>query len=362
MAEAASDAFWLQLSLGELRGGDCLRLLVPGEKADLTVWQLLEWAFPEDAREQARVEAMLDRRANPDLPDIYAVFLDVFAQWRRGHCALFLSFPSLPAPGRDALADGGSPVEWSDPVRDRLRNGEGCPAGPEAAATFDLHVTQQYRALEYACRHGEWKSREELLEWLRSLTLLYFLDKHRLPLAINPAGQMEGPLAAIAGPLLRDEIIVPSPDSGAVAITSQGRQLIGEILAETEGYIDQYDVFQDVAYDGLADTLEFGSGRGMDLRVQVFLAEGLDPVRVVFLLRLYDGTLDQFTSSWQRQIGDPEFFDRILEPAVNHDQVDESVIDRVIEGGLAYGDAQREAARLQQVQEDIRADLDRDAG
>jgi hypothetical protein len=33
------------------------------------------------------------------------------------------------------------------------------------------------------------------------------------------------------------------------------------------------------------------------LRVQIFIAEGLDPVRTVFLLRLYDGTLDEFAST-----------------------------------------------------------------
>ena len=356
MAEAAPDSFWLQLSLDELRPEDCLRLLLPGERAYLTVWQLLEWVFPEDAGEQERVEAMLDRRANPDLPDIYTVFLDVFSHWRRGYCALI---PQTP---------GGRLVEWSDPVGAGLgpapTANQGCdsPGHSQSAPTFDLHLTRQYRPLEYACRQGDWKSRKDLLEWLRSLTLLYFLDKHDCTLAVTPDGEVEGPLSGIAGPLLRDGIIAPSPASGAVVITPQGRQLIGELLAETEGYIDQYDVFQDVVYDGVADTLEFGSGRGMDLRVQVFQAEGLDPIRTVFLLRLYDGTLDEFVSSWQQEVGDPEFFEGVLEPAVNHDEVDESVIDRVIESGLAYVEAQREAVRLEHLQEEIRADLDRDQG
>ncbi len=96
------------------------------------------------------------------------------------------------------------------------------------------------------------------------------------------------------------------------------------MLTETESYIDLYDHFKDTEFDLDLDTTEFDTGRGVDLRVQVFLAEGLEPIRTVFLLRLYDGTLDDFVSTWECLIDDESFFDGILEPVVNLCEVDET--------------------------------------
>ncbi len=342
--------FWLQLSLDGMRPEDCLRVRLPEARLRLRVGKLLEWVFPPHPQGQARVEEMLDRRSNPDLPDIYAVFLDVFDQWRLGHCSLHLS------------TAGGQEVGPEDRVNDRLTNASSLSDGGVPTATLELHIVQKYLALQHAATRGCWESLEGLLDWLRSLSVLYFLDKHGSPLSDATVQEIGEPLAAVARLLLGDGIIESSPESGNFAITPEGRRLIGDLLAETEAYIDQYDLFKDVVYDELAGTVEFGTGRGLDLRAQVFLAEGLDPVRVVFLLRLYDGALDEFACSWQRRVCDPEFFNQILEPVVNYDQVDESAIVRVIESGLAEVEERQEAERVREWQRAVRASLDPDAG
>ena len=344
MVELRQGSFWLQLSLDGMGKENSLQVLLPKARVKLTVWELFEWLFHEEPQAQALVEAMLDRRANPDLPDIYAVFLDVFHQWRLGHCALFLSTAS------------GDRVALEEKVTDRLKEADNVPGASPPAPTLALHVVQKYRPLEYAVASGAWDSQEELLAWLRSLTLLYFLDKHN-SLPDSMSGRIEAPLAAAADLLEQNGIIEPLSGPDASPITPEGRRQIGALLDETEAYIDQYDLFKDVVYDALADTVEFGTGRGQDLRVQVFQAEGLDPVRVVFLLRLYDGTLDEFVSTWRRQVCDPEFFDRILEPVVNHDRVDDAVMGRIIEAGLAYGEELREMEQLEEWRRDVRATL-----
>ena len=70
---------------------------------------------------------------------------------------------------------------------------------------------------------------------------------------------------------------------------------------------------------------------------QVFVAEGIDAHRAVFLLRMYDGTLDSFEESWLGRIEDEGFFDMLLEPAIDFGLVAEEELDRVIEAGYEYG-------------------------
>ena len=75
-------------------------------------------------------------------------------------------------------------------------------------------------------------------------------------------------------------------------ITGEGRRFIGDMLAESESYIDLYDHYQDTLTDPDGELVEFGSGRGADLRVEAFLAEGLDPIRTVFCC---DCTMERWT-------------------------------------------------------------------
>ena len=80
----------------------------------------------------------------------------------------------------------------------------------------------------------------------------------------------------------------------------------------------------------------FDSGRGLDLRVQIFQDQGIDPFRAVFLLRMYDGTLDGYKDSWRADIHEPAFFNQLLEPTLDHNRVDNDDLDWVIDQGLEH--------------------------
>jgi hypothetical protein len=112
------------------------------------------------------------------------------------------------------------------------------------------------------------------------------MDKHELRLQVSPPGVVDHALLSIAHLLQAQELIALSPETNTFAITREGRRFIGRLLAETESYIDLYDHFKDTASEEGADMVEFDTGRGADLRVLVFIAEGLDPIRTLFLLRL----------------------------------------------------------------------------
>ena len=102
-----------------------------------------------------------------------------------------------------------------------------------------------------------------------------------------------------------------------------------------------------------AKTAEFGGRRGgFDLRANVYDAEGLAPMRVVFLLRLYDGTLDDAAGEWRDAIHDEVFYDTLLMPALDRDTVDGETLDWLIEAGLAHAEEQAEQERERRADQD----------
>ena len=87
------------------------------------------------------------------------------------------------------------------------------------------------------------------------------------------------------------------------------------MIAEAESYVGTYDIFSDVLPGSSAGPHRFGTGRGIDLRVPVYEAEGIDPLRAVFLLRVYDSSLEEAAGDdWKRAATDPGFYRDILVP------------------------------------------------
>ncbi len=334
-------AWELQVSLVGMKAEDALRVLLPPEYAALQFRELIEAIFPDDEQGRSLVEARFDLLENPDLPEIYSVLLDAFSQWRLGHCSLKIS------------GNRGTLIGLSDPVAQHLKYPAGRPEKGPTVPALAMTVEQEYCALDYSVERGSWESRDKLLEWLQSLTLLYYLDKHEYSLPTSPKVEVDRRLITIAAVLSAQGIIAASAGPGVFSVTESGRAAIGRLLAETESYIARFDVFKDVAYDRDAGLVEFDTGRGEDLRVSVFVAEGLDPLRVVFLLRLYDGTFSEYLPTWQQLIRTSEFFEEILEPVVNHCQVEESTIGWIIESGYAYLEEREDVVREQRSHTEI---------
>ena len=329
---------------------DFLPVDLPSDFLAETVSGLLELVFPPDGESRLLISERFDLRANPDLPEIYAVLLAVCDEWRDWRCALAVSSR------RDA-------VELHVPVSQIIQPSEGSPI-------LQLRLEQEYRAVEYAVRHGFRDSRGELLGWMRSLVTLYFLDKHEAVLPAPPPLSSGPALVKALHDLEAQGIIAAQPrgdgdgaeDDGAedtedvdniYAVTAGGRGFIASLLAETESYIDQYDHYQDALAEPGGDLVEFGTGRGVDLRVEAFLAEGLDPVRTVFLLRLYDGTLDSRLRDWAEAIETGELFEGLLEPVVNRHSLAPGGMLEVMEQGHAWLEEQREHARREQDDRDL---------
>ena len=191
---------------------------------------------------------------------------------------------------------------------------------------------------------------------MRGLTVLYFIDKHEV--SLSSAGEF-APLLQSALDSLRSVGAVALPDDPSTseppsfAITHEGRMLIASLLDDTEGIIDNFDLYKDVTVDADGGAVEFDTGRGLDLRVEAFLAEGIDPIRAVFLLRLYDGTLDLRLTDWRTAMEDNLFYEGILEPVVNRDGANATEMELVIESGLSWLEEREERAKREQVEREI---------
>ena len=167
-----------------------------------------------------------------------------------------------------------------------------------------------------------WADKATLMGWLQSLTLLYFLDKHEFKLSPNPSTETDREWLTLADDLVEGRIILPSEETGVFPNHRNWEAVSGKPDRRDGNVHRPVRPFQGVASDEEGGTVEFGSGRGEDLRVQIYINEGLDPVRTVFLLRLYDGSLDEFTGAWQGRIHDESFYNEILEPVMDHHLVE----------------------------------------
>ena len=267
----------------------------------------------------------LDVTANPDLPDMHRELVEVVRLWRAGRCELGVYVNRGP---RIALAESaGRHVAYS----------------ADGAGVLDLVLEQTFEPLAWFARQGG--DVDDLLGWLRGCVLLYFMDKHGFELSSEPECERDRRLLPIAEALRDQGFVEASEDGGTFAIAGEGRAYLGELIEETEDYIDRYDVFARVRVDEEAEIAEFGVRDGHDLRAQVYEDEGLDPLRVVFLLRLYDGTLDERLESWREDVHEAGFFDGLLRPALDRDEVDAATLDWVIDAGLAEMEEAAEGAR-----------------
>ena len=159
------------------------------------------------------VESWFDLRANPDLPEIYGVFLAAVGEWRQWRCHLLVSA------GDGRSIDLASQVSsWVDhaPVD-----------GETALPSLDILLEQRYHAVDYGTRSDYWDSKEELLAWLRSITILYFLDKHEVELSAASGEGEDLAIVTTVESLRRDGLIEEPEDGGTLAVSEEGRRLIG---------------------------------------------------------------------------------------------------------------------------------------
>ena len=333
--------FELLISLGDMDLEDSFHVILSADMTRLAVGDLLNALFPENDAEQFVAEGRLDIKANPDLPEMYAELHEIFEQWRRGDCTL------------EFFVGGGPELRLEDRVVEHFdvrRADDGTVVG--TPTTLQLAIHQTYDVLG---RFADWGGAEgELLKWLQRHILLYFMDKHRFRPSAAP---LDGPnlgLLSIVQDLASRDLIAESQEGGAYELTEVGSALIERMIEEAESYIDRFDLFDNVLVDLDSDEVEFGTGDGVDLRVQVYGSEGVDPVRAVFLMRLYDSTLDAYLETWREEIHMEKFFNEVLRPVLDSARVEDDIVGLVSESGYAHMEEMAEETAERAFEDDAR--------
>ena len=317
----ADDRLDLQITVGDMGLDDAFYATLSPTDVELTIGQVLEVVFPSDRRNATEVKARLDVRANPDLPDMYVALSDVFGAWRQGRCDLAI------------FANNGPQVGLKDRARDHLSVSTAPGVGGRRGLILDLVFEQTYTPFRYAVQRGYYAGEEQVLVWLQECALLYLLDGGGVEVSPDLESDPTGELLDVARRLKARQLVAFVEGQGSVEVTDDGRRLLDRLVQEAESQIDRFDLFHDVLFDAEDEWVTFGSGRGDDLRVPVYEAEGLDPVRAVFLLRLYDGTFLGRLSDDPKAIVDRRFLEETLTPVVDRPQLEESVLDWIIDSG-----------------------------
>ena len=314
----------------------------------LTLRLLLDRLFPQDASGRAEVLARLDSVGNPDLPACYAELVELVGQWRAGLCAL--SFYT--GRGWGALAGADASVA-------SRRHGPAFGVVPASGGgDLLLRLAPDYRPLGWGMAAGYVGDVDELLDWMRACLVIYLVDKLGCPVPSPAVLDRGDPCWPVVAGLYRRRVLGLGSD-GFSRVTDLGRSFIGWLVAETEELIDRFDLYSDVLWGDGGQPVEFGTGLGDDLRVLALMAEGLDPLRAVFLLRLYDGTPDPWVDSWASVVGDARSFDRLLEPVVNRafPAPGPGVLSTILDSGHAHLQVRAEEERARAADEGIRARL-----
>ena len=130
------------------------------------------------------------------------------------------------------------------------------------------------------------------------------------------------------------------------------------MTAEAENVIERYEVFADVLYDSETGECDFGTGLGIDLRIPVYEAEGLSPVRAVLIVELCDGEFARMDDDWRAVIHDREFFEELLLPVVERPLVDADDLDATIDAGFAFMEQQARDASFADEDTRLRRSID----
>ena len=250
----AQSRLLLRITLGDMPLEDAFEVETPFP-ADITLGSLIDATFPPDPCDQRQVKRLLDARANPDLPDMYDALLELLDHWRERRCDLRFYVNHGVELTLDARIDG-----W-------LVERDGAPA------LLDLVMEQLPTPLEYAVHQGYADDSGAVLRWLEETAVLFFLwrrpDTERLGVAEDAR------LAEVVHRL--DDLGYVSICDGAEEVSPQGDQHMQQFISEAESYVDRYDLFSDVLPGAAPGSHRFGTGRGIDLRVHVYEAEGVGP-------------------------------------------------------------------------------------
>ena len=338
-SSVADSEFVLRITLGEMPIEDGFWMTLPNDLAPLSLGKLFKRVFPSDRSLQQPFLERLDVKGNPDLPDMYDALVEIFVREELGLCAA------------DTYVNHGPKLDGSATIGQHL-------ATNDNPHVLDLVLEQRFSAIDYAVRREDFRDAGEALTWMSSRVLLYFVGAIEYVLPTEPDDNADTALLPFAQSLVEEGLVERPADSGTFEITELGMEALHEMTAEAENVIERYEVFADVLCDPESGECDFGAGLGIDLRIPVYEAEALSPVRAVLLVELCTGEIERMDDDWRLAMQDREFFEELLLPVVERPLIDEEDLDAIIDAGFAFMEQQAREASMVDEDAQLRRSLD----
>jgi hypothetical protein len=327
--------FDLRITFGDDPLDDAFWITVPGDAEGLTLCQLLQQHLLGAGREdRQRIEASLDTDTNPDLPAMYLQVRRAFDDMERGKAVV-----------RFHLNKGPADVNLDDPVMQHF------------SRAYSREYELDYRLIDLVLDVTDVSAvatrpeQDEMKREFRALLLLYLMDRFGQDFVFEGRNLDTTGVEAVADwAVMKGWLDLTAKDvrgeyKGVYARTAEGDRVVRGVVRETDDLIRQYDHFADVTGD---EPPRFRTGRGEDLRIWVYRAEGKDPVRAGFLMNLENGFYDR---DWRPIFADDAFFRELLTIAGAPSPVTPQRLDRVIRAGKAWAEQHRA-----EVERDARSD------
>ncbi len=319
--------FDLRVTFGEDALDDAFWVTVPGEAEALTLRQLIDrYLLGETREDRERITASLDTDTNPDLPELYLAVRRACDDATRGKAVV-----------RYHINKGPQNVGLDDPVMRHFSRAYSKKYG------FDYRLIDLVLEVTDVAGAGIPAERqEELKRELRVLLLLYLMDRYGQDFAFEGRNfdvvgvEKVADWAVTHGWLDLSAKEVRGDYKGVYVRTAEGNRLVRDAVRETDDLIKNYDHFADVTLD---EPPQFRTDRGEDLRIHVYRAEGVDPVRAAFLMNLENGFYDK---DWQRVFADDDWFRELLTVAGVASPVTPQKLDRIIRAGKAWAERRRD--------------------
>lgn len=330
--------FDLRITFGDDTLEQAFWVTVPGDAENLTLRELLRKHLLGETREdRERIRGSLDTDTNPDLPAMHLAIRRAFDDQERDKAKIAFH-----------INKGPLNVSLDDPIRAHFSRAY------SARYDFDYRLIDLVMVVTETPKLAIPPERQaELIRGFRLLLLLYLMDRYGKDFEF---GSLSGDTASIEAAadwgVTKGLLDLSSKQVGrdykpVYSRTEAGRRTTVEAVRETDNLIKRYDQFADVTLD---DPPRFRTGRGEDLRIWVYQAEGIDPLRAAFLNNMETGYYDQ---SWPEVFRSDDFFIELAKVTTVPCPVTPQKLDRIIRAGKAWADDNADVRRREARAADI---------
>lgn len=311
--------FILRVHLAGPSSENDFEMAIASERRNLSVAALIDYLWPSCGGPD--FEPHFDESKNPDSRQIYRLCRRVVDDSRSLKCSI--SFKT----------EMGVRIGDTDSIDTYIHNG-----------ILNLVVDYRFTPFRYAIARSYYETCKKLSAALETQLMIHYLDRYCHILLNRPDGESLSRLLVVANRLVEGGLLEYREGLDSYEVTEAGYRAMEIQVADTEMMIQRYDIFADVDIDEETSEVAFGSARGLDVRVQVYEAEGIDPIRAVFARILYNGDFGRGNDlNLIDALCNKDFFPKSLEPVVNRDEVAATILDDVINDGLTLIEEHTEA-------------------